>query len=71
MQELKMEKREIKAKQEIKVEKKQKLRALLDETELVQFQQGNIVVVSAGGQKIGLEDEIKGTILILTPMQGG
>ena len=57
-------------KQKIDVKEKQTLKSLLTQEQVEDFQCGKIVA-TCGGVKLSLEDEIKDTVLILTPLQGG
>lgn len=57
-------------KQKLNVKEKQTLKSLLTQEQVTDFQCGKIVA-TFGGTKLGLEDEVKGTVLILTPLQGG
>ena len=52
------------------VKEKQTLKSLLTQEQVVDFQCGKIVA-TCGGIKFRLEDEVKETVLILTPLQGG
>lgn len=56
--------------QKLDVKEKQTLKSLLTQEQMADFQCGKIVA-TFGGTKLGLEDEVKGTVLILTPLQGG
>ena len=64
----------LKPKQRIDVKEKQTvkqtLKSLLTQDQVSDFQCGKIIATS-GGIKLGLEDEIRETVLILTPLQGG
>lgn len=55
---------------DIEVKKKQTLRSLLTQEQIADFQNGKIVAMH-GGDKLRLDDEVKGTVLILSPLQGG
>lgn len=55
---------------EKKQTEKQTLKSLLTHEQVVDFQCGKIIA-TCGGIKLGLEDEVKETVLILTPLQGG
>ena len=57
-------------KKEIIVKEKRTLKSLLTHEQVTDIQYGKIVA-TCGGTKLSLEDEIKGTVLILTPLQGG
>lgn len=57
-------------KQKLDVKEKQTLKSLLTQEQVVDLQCGKIVA-TYGGTKLSLEDEVKGTVLILTPLQGG
>ena len=61
-------------KQKIDVKEKQTerqtLKSLLTQEQVSDFQCGKIVA-TCGGIKLGLEDEVKETVMILTPLQGG
>lgn len=60
----------LKPKQKLDVKEKQILKNLLTQEQVVDLQCGNIIV-TCGGTKLSIEDEVKGTVLILTPLQGG
>jgi hypothetical protein len=57
-------------KQKIDVKEKQTLKNLLTQEQIVEIKCGKLVAL-CGGNKLKLEDEIKGTVLMLTPLQGG
>ncbi len=57
-------------KQKIDVREKQTLKNLLTQEQVIDLQFGKIIATS-GGTKLSLEDEVKETVLILTPLQGG
>jgi hypothetical protein len=57
-------------KQKLDIKEKQILKNLLTHEQVADFQCGKIVA-TFGGTKLSLEDEVKGTVLILTPLQGG
>lgn len=59
-----------KQKYEIEVKEKRILSSLLTQEQIVEFQSGKIVAMSEG-QKLKLDDEVKGTVLVLSPLQGG
>jgi len=59
-----------KQKYEIEVKEKQILKSLLTQEQIVEFRSGRIVAMSEG-HKLRLDDEVKGTVLVLTPLQGG
>lgn len=59
-----------KQKCEIEVKEKQTLKSLLTQEQVQEFRNGNIVA-TFDGHKLGLEDQVKGTVLVLTPLQGG
>lgn len=60
----------LKPKQKLDVKEKQILKNLLTQEQVVDLQCGNSVAI-CGGTKLSVEDEVKGTILILTPLQAG
>lgn len=55
---------------ELEVKEKKKLGSLLTEAQIEEFETGKIVA-TCGGTKLKLEDEVKGTVLLLTPLQAG
>lgn len=57
-------------KYEIEVKEKQTLKSLLTQEQVVEFQNGKIVAVS-DGHKLRLDEQVKGTVLVLTPLHGG
>lgn len=57
-------------KKEIKVDKKQILKSLLTQEQISDLQSGNIVAICEE-KKLGLEDEVEGIVLILSPLHGG
>lgn len=57
-------------KQKIVIKEKQILRSMLSQEQIVEFECGKLVAM-CGGQKLRLDDEVKGTVLMLTPLQGG
>lgn len=57
-------------KKEITVKEKQTLKSLLTQEQVVDIQYGKIIA-TCGGTKLSIEDDVKGTVLILTPLQGG
>lgn len=59
-----------KPKQKLDVKEKQILKNLLTQEQVVDIQCGNITAI-CGGTKLSIEDEVKGTVLILTPLQAG
>ena len=56
---------------EIEVKEIQILKSLLTQEQIVEFQSGKLVATSLTGQKLKLDDEVNGTVLILTPLCGG
>lgn len=63
-------KQKIDKRQKIEVKEKQALKGLLTQEQVVDLQCGNIIA-TCGGVKLSLEDEVKDTVLILSPLQGG
>ncbi len=59
-----------KSKQEMEVREKQLLINLLTQEQITDFQSGKLVAIS-GGNKLKLDEEIKGMVMMLTPLQGG
>jgi len=59
-----------KQKYEIEVKEKQILKSLLTQEQIAEFQNGRIIVMSEG-HKLRLDDQVKGTVLVLSPLQGG
>ena len=57
-------------KQKIDIKEKQILKSMLTQEQVADFQCGKIIA-TCGGVKLSLEDEVKETVLILTPLQGG
>jgi sulfur carrier protein ThiS len=57
-------------KHEIEVKEKQTLKSLLTQEQVQEFHNGKIVAMS-DGHKLRLDDQVKGTVLVLTPLQGG
>lgn len=55
---------------EIEVKDKQTLKSLLTQEQIVEFDKGKIIAVSEG-HKLRLDDEVKGIVMVLTPLQGG
>lgn len=55
---------------DIEAKKKQTLRSLLTQEQITEFQNGNIVAMH-DGDKLKLDDEVKGIVLVLSPLQGG
>lgn len=66
----KMMNAEMKTECKLEVKEKQTLKSLLTEVQIEELQSGNMVA-TCGGQKLRLNDEIKGTVMILSPLQGG
>lgn len=62
---------EQKQKLEIEVREKQILKSLLTEEQIGFVQNGELSVTSSSGQKLKLDDEVNGTVLLLAPMCGG
>lgn len=60
-----------KQKVEILVKEKQPLKSLLTQEQIGDVQSGKLVVMLSTGQKMKLDDEVKGTVLMLTPLCGG
>ena len=56
---------------EIEVKEKQVLKSLLTQEQIGDIQDGKLSVVSSTGQKLRLDDEVKGTVLMLSPLCGG
>lgn len=54
----------------LEVKEKQTLKNLLTEVQIEELQSGNIVAMCRG-QKLRPDDEINGTVMILSPLQGG
>ena len=63
-------KSEMKTEYKLEVKEKQTLESLLTEVQIGELQSGKIVAI-CDGQKLKLEDEIKGIVLMLSPLQGG
>ena len=57
-------------KQKIDVKEKQILKNLMTQEQVADLQCGKIIA-TFGGTKLRQEDEVKGTVLKLTPLQGG
>ena len=62
---------QLECKQELIVEDKKKLRELLTATQIAEFETGKLVATNVLGTKLRLDDEVKGIITVLTPLQGG
>lgn len=60
-----------KQKLEIEVKEKQILKSLLTQEQIVDIQSGKLSTRSSSGQRLKLDDEVDGTVLLLTPMCGG
>jgi len=59
-------------KQQIEVIEKKRLKQLLSEEEIEMARNGKIVFMTSTGIKLGLEDDVDaGTIIQLSPLQGG
>lgn len=52
------------------VKEKQTLRSLLTEAQIAEVQNGTIVAV-CGGQKLRLDDEVNGIVMMVSPLRGG
>jgi hypothetical protein len=59
-----------KQKLEIAVKEKQVLKSLLTQDQVAEVQSG-ILVATLSGHRLKLDDEIKGTVLLLSPLCGG
>ena len=59
-----------KQKYEIEVKEKQVLKSLFTQEQIVEFETGKIIATSEG-HKLRLDDQVKGTVLVLTSLQGG
>jgi hypothetical protein len=60
-----------KQKLEIVVKEKQILKSLLTQEQIGDVQSGKLVATLSTGQKVKLDDEVRGTVLMLTPLYGG
>lgn len=60
-----------KQKFEIIVKEKQMLKSLLTQEQVKEIQSGKLVATLSTVQKVKLDDEVKGTVLMLTPLSGG
>jgi hypothetical protein len=60
-----------KQKLEIVVKEKQILKSLLTQAQIGEVESGKLVATLSTGQKVKLDDEVKGTVLMLTPLCGG
>ena len=61
-----------KQKLQLEVPEEQILETLLTNKQIGDFQGGKLVAtLSVTGQKLKLDDEVKGTVLLLTPLCGG
>jgi hypothetical protein len=60
-----------KQKLEIVVKEKQMLKSLLTQEQIGEVESGKLVATLSTGQKVKLDDEVKGTVLMLTPLCGG
>lgn len=59
-----------KQKYEIEVKEKRTLKSLLTQEQIGEIECGKLVAMH-GGQRLKLNDEVKGIVLMLTPLQGG
>ena len=60
-----------KQKLEIVVKEKQILKSLLTQEQIGEVESGKLVATLSTGQKVKLDDEVKGTVLMLTPLCAG
>lgn len=60
-----------KQKIEIEVKEKQVLGSLLTQEQVGDLKCGKLVAMLSTGQKLKSEDEVRGTVLLLTPLCGG
>lgn len=60
-----------KQKLEIEVKEKQVLESLLTQEQVGELKSGKLIAMLSTGQKLKSEDEVKGTVLLLTPLCGG
>ena len=60
-----------KQKIEIVLKEKQILKNLLTQDQIGDVQSGKLVTMLSTGQKVKLDDEMSGTVLMLTPLCGG
>ena len=60
-----------KQKLEIEVKEKQILGSILTQEQVGEFQNGKLIATLSTGQKLKLDDEVNGTVLLLTPLCGG
>ena len=60
-----------KQKLEIDVKEKKVLESLLTQEQVGELKSGKLVARLSTGQKLKLDDEVRGTVLLLTPMCGG
>lgn len=59
-------------KQQIEVIEKKRLRQLLSDEEVEMVRNGKIALMNSIGKKLGLDDDVDmGTIIQLSPLQGG
>jgi len=56
---------------EIAAKEKQILKTLLTQEQIEDVQSGTLVTMLSTGQKVNLDDEVSGTVLMLTPLCGG
>ena len=56
---------------EIVVKEKQVLKSLLTQEQIGDVQSGKLVTRLSTGQKVMLDDEVKGTVLMMSPLCGG
>lgn len=56
---------------EIVVKEKQILKSLLTQEQIGDVQSGKLVTMLSTGQKVNVDDEVCGTVLMLTPLCGG
>lgn len=55
---------------EIEAKEKKTLKSLLTQEQIVEFEKGKIVALSEG-HKLRLDDDVKGIVMVLAPLQGG
>jgi hypothetical protein len=55
----------------IMVKEKQILKSLLTQEQIGDVQSGNLITMLSTGKKVGLDDEVNGTVLIFNPLCGG
>jgi hypothetical protein len=56
---------------ELEVKEKKVLKNILTQDQIGEVENGELVATLSTGKKLKLEDEVKGTVLMLSPLCGG